>query len=171
MVADLEIISRNSQQIVSKSLNFPASATVARTIAESAVALAKQYGHMRGWKGTERLQPAWGKGWVGIVTRDAPHLLYQEYGTKARIMWEVQGKTIPIRDSTGLHFVTATDVGQPGWAHMPDGRIIWREQKWRHPGIKPTNFMNLALQDSIRINKQEIKREFVSSLVNRLGRG
>lgn len=140
---------------------------ITEKVAYSAVDFAKQYGRSRNWKSTEALRPIWGRGWAGLNS-PFPHLLYQNFGTRPRVMWELEGKVVPIRDATGLHFVRAVGVGQPGWARMPDGRMIWREQKWKHPGIKPTMFMNKAIKQAVRLHKSELQRSFVSGFVDNL---
>ena len=146
-------------------LSMPESIT--QIVAQTAVQLAKSYGNMRGWRGTEQLMPIWGRGWAGV---HSPHkyLFYQNFGTKPRVMWELEGKTIPIRDASGVHFVLAKEVGQPGWVRIPGRGMVWREQKWKHPGIKPTRFMDNAMQRAIRLHKTELQKNFVRGVVNNL---
>lgn len=123
----------------------------ARRIAEDAVRRAKAYGEKRGWKAQKRLRPLWAGGVVGI--RDPlKFLVYQDKGTKPRLMWEREGQIIPIKDKTGVHFIRKKDVGKPGWGGPPGARV-WKQQKWRHPGIKPTHFMRDALQAAIKEHK------------------
>ena len=120
----------------------------ARRIAEDAVRRAKAYGMKRKWKATSRLRPLWAGGVVGI--RDPlKFLVYQDRGTAPRLMWEVEGKLIPIKQKDGtVDLVRGKDVGKPGWGGPPGARV-WKQQKWRHPGIKPTHFMRDALNAAI----------------------
>lgn len=157
----LDRVSRQDQDITSiRMLAMPES--LAAEIAHSATQYAKDYGTMRGWRSTERLQPAWGQGWAGIRTpATAKHLLYQNFGTKPRVMWELEGKIIPIRDATGIHFIRAVRVGQPGFVRMPDGSMIWREQRWRHPGIKPTHFLERSIKKAIANSRVPIQKRLV----------
>jgi hypothetical protein len=135
---------------VSEPIPHPIPVADARRIAEEAVRLAKVYGEKRGWKAHRRLRPLWAGGVVGI--RDPlKFLVYQDRGTAPRLMWENNGKIIPIHDKTGVHFVLKKDVGKPGWGGPPGARV-WKQQKWRHPGIKPTHFMSDALNQAIAKN-------------------
>lgn len=114
---------------------------------------AREYGDRRGWKGTRYLEPAIGKGQVGIkVTRQ--YLLYQNYGTKPRVMYELEGKFVPMKGGGRR----AKGVGQPGWVVLPGGTRVFRQQKWRHPGIKPTHFLEEAIQFAIKKDKQDLNK-------------
>ena len=162
----LKRVNRQDQDISSiKVLAMPES--LAAEIAFSATQFAKDYGSMRGWNSTERLQPAWGRGWVGIRI-PAKHLLYQNFGTRPRVMWELEGKVIPIRDATGTHFIRAVRVGEPGFVRMPDGSMIWREQRWRHPGIKPTHFLERSIKKAIASSRVSVQRQLVSIIEENL---
>lgn len=122
-------------------------------MSEMAVQRAREYGDRRGWKGTRYLEPVVARGTVGIkVTRQ--YLLYQNYGTKPRLMYELEGKFVPMK-SGGR---TAKGVGQPGWVTLPGGVRVFRQQKWRHPGIKPTHFLEEAIAFAIRKNKQDVQQ-------------
>jgi hypothetical protein len=121
-------------------------------MSEMAVQRAREYGDRRGWKGTRYLEPVVAKGQVGIkVTRK--YLMYQNDGTKPRVMYELEGKTIPMKG--GMR--RAKGVGQPGWVTLPGGVRVFRQQKWRHPGIKPTHFLEEAISFAIKKNKQDVQ--------------
>lgn len=120
-----------------------------RVVSEAAVRNARQYMSYRGWTSGYALSPIAMKGTVGIQT-ELKFLMYQERGTKPFLMKSLEGKTVPIRGADGLHFVRVRDVGKPGWVTLPGGVKKWRDQKWRHPGIQPTNFMTKAVQDAVR---------------------
>lgn len=124
-----------------------------RKMSETAVQRAREYGDRRGWKGTRYLEPLVGKGQVGIkVTRT--YLLYQNYGTKPRLMTELEGKFVPMKGGGRV----ARGVGKPGWVTLPGGVRVYRQQKWRHPGIKPTHFLEEAIQFAIKKNKQDTQK-------------
>lgn len=128
-----------------------------RKMSEAAVQRAREYGDRRGWVGTRYLEPLTEKGTVGIkVTRQ--YLLYQNYGTKPRVMYELEGKFVPMK--TGGR--RAKGVGQPGWVTLPGGVRVFRQQKWRHPGIKPTHFLEEAIQFAIKKNKQDLQQWLVA---------
>lgn len=123
-----------------------------RKMSETAVQRAREYGDRRGWKGTRYLEPAADKGKVGIkVTRQ--YLLYQNDGTKPRVMYELEGKFVPMKGGGRR----AKGVGQPGWVTLPGGVRVFRQQKWRHPGIKPTHFLEEALVYAVKKNKKNLK--------------
>lgn len=123
-----------------------------RKMSEIAVARAREYGDRRGWKGTRYLEPVVTKGTVGIkVTRQ--YLLYQNYGTRPRLMYELEGKFVPMK--TGGR--RAKGVGQAGWVTLPGGVRVFRQQKWRHPGIKPTHFLEEAIEFAIKKNKKDLE--------------
>ncbi len=121
-------------------------------MSETAVQRAREYGERRGWKGTRYLEPVVQKGVVGIkVTRK--YLMYQNDGFGPFVMYSLEGKFVPMKGGGR----TAKGVGQPGWVTLPGGVRVFRQQKWRHPGIKPTHFLEEAIQYGIKNNKQDLK--------------
>jgi hypothetical protein len=121
-------------------------------MSEIAVQRAREYGDRRGWKSTRYLEPMVAKGTVGIkVTRS--HLMYQNDGTKPRVMYELEGKVVPMKGGPRR----AKGVGQPGWVTLPGGVRVFRQQKWRHPGIKPTHFLEEAISFAIKKNKKNVQ--------------
>ncbi len=117
-----------------------------------AVQRAREYGDRRGWKGTRYLEPMVAKGTAGIkVTRK--YLLYQNYGIKPRVMYELEGKFVPMKSGGRV----ARGVGRPGWVTLPGGVKVFRQQKWRHPGIKPTHFLEEAIEFAIKKSKQDLQ--------------
>lgn len=128
-----------------------------RRMSETAVQRAREYGARRGWEGTKFLEPIVAKGTVGIkVTRS--YLLYQNYGTRPRLMYELEGKFVPMKTGGRM----AKGVGTAGWVTLPGGIRIYRQQKWRHPGIKPTHFLDEAIEFAIKKNKQELQNWLVA---------
>lgn len=128
-----------------------------RKMSEIAVQRAREYGDRRGWKGTRYLEPVVAKGTVGIkVTRH--YLMYQNYGFKPFLMTSLEGKYVPMKGGGRV----AKGVGQPGWVTLPGGVRVFRQQKWRHPGIKPTHFLEEAIQFAIKKNKQDTKNWLMS---------
>jgi hypothetical protein len=130
---------------------FPIHADTAQQVAYDAVRRAKAYGTRRGWRATQRLQPLWSHGRIGI--RDPlKFLVYQDKGTRPRVMWNLEGKTIPIgvKNNTTPRFIKVKGVGQPGWVTLPGGVKVFRQQKWKHPGIKPTHFLQNAINEAIQ---------------------
>ncbi|HEY6020558.1 MAG TPA: hypothetical protein VIY48_11915 [Candidatus Paceibacterota bacterium] len=125
-----------------------------RKMSEMAVLRAREYGDRRGWHATRYLEPVVAKGTVGIkIARQYMYLLYQNDGTRPRVMYELEGKFIPMK-SGGRR---AKGVGQPGWVTLPGGVRVFRQQKWRHPGIKPTHFLEEAIEFAIKKNKKSLQ--------------
>lgn len=125
----------------------------AQKMSELAVQRAREYGERRGWKGTRYLEPTSIRGTVGIkVTRH--YLMYQNDGFGPFLMTTLEGKTIPMK--SGMR--RAKGVGQPGWVTLPGGVRVFRQQKWKHPGLKPTHFLEEAIQFAIKKNKQDTKQ-------------
>jgi len=120
----------------------------------------------RGWsnKSTTAISPMPGReGWVGIRT-SAKYLIYQNKGIKPFVMYWVEGRRIPIKDSSGTHVVTGREPGKPGWVTLPGGVRKWRDQKWRHPGLEPKQFMEKALQKAIEEDRKNIHGTLMSIL-------
>ena len=137
-------------------------------IAENAVKYAREDFKGRGWSGRSSgaLQAFPREGTVGIRTT-LDYVMFQNRGIKSFVMWSLEGKTIPISDSSGLHFVKVTGVGQPGFVTLPGGVKKWRDQKWRHPGLAPKRFMEDSIQKSISENMAYIQSELVKVLSGR----
>jgi len=134
-----------------------------KLVADAAVRNAREYMSYRNWKSGSSLSPIFSSGKVGIQT-ELKFLLYQEKGTKPFLMYALEGKTIPIKDASGLHFVRVTGVGKPGYVTMPGGVKKWRTQKWRHPGIQPTYFMSKAINDAVSQTRPALQ-ELMKTLI------
>lgn len=161
-------------------MKIPLPIALTRPIAQAAHKRAREYAIMRGWKSADKLVPYFAEGEVGIKST-VRYLVYQDRGTRSFLMVALEGKTIPIRDNTGnTSFVKVTGVGQSGWVTIPGdatkpknqlyesnaatpGRI-WRDQKWLHPGIKPTRFMRTSLEKSVN-NSGPLIRNYIKETV------
>jgi hypothetical protein len=151
-------------------VSFPHSVT--SQIANTAAQYAREDALGRGWKSSAAFRPISGTGYVGIGTSKKYHM-YQELGTKPYLMRSLEGKIIPIKGPDGTHFVRCTGVGQPGWVTKPGGIKIWKEQKWLHPGLKPTSIMGNATKQAIKDNRalvvtmlQELVGQIQGGLLN-----
>lgn len=142
-------------------LSMPRSVT--SPMSQRAAQIARENAVARGWKSSAALLPIAGTGYVGIKTEKKYHM-YQEQGTKPFLMRSLEGKTIPINGPDGLHFVKVVGVGQPGWVTLPGGVKKWRDQKWRHPGIKPTNLMRDAVTQAVR-EERSLVEDFMNQLI------
>lgn len=136
-------------------------------VSQRAVQLANET--MRGYGWSDRALTALsampGEGQAGIKTTQK-YLLHQDRGTKPFIMWWVEGRVLPLgcKQGDGPHFRTGKDPGQPGWVNIPHVGRVWRDQKWRHPGIQPKGFMENALTRAAQEAKPDIKRQVLAML-------
>ncbi len=141
---------------------MPVPQVIAKKISDRATQLARENLQKRGWKSGRNIEPFAKDGLIGLKTT-AKYLMYQDRGTKPRVMYELEGKRIPMK--TG--FRTAKGVGKPGYVTLPGGVKKWRDQKWRHPGIAPQKFMENAIQQAIREHKGQINKMMLDVLMGK----
>lgn len=134
-------------------------------IAQSAVAKARKDIQGRGWRSSGSLQPVSNNGTVGIQST-VKYLMYQNKGFEPFLMTWVRDRVVPLgcKQGDGPHFAKGKGVGEPGFVNIPHRGRVWRNQKWRHPGLKPKRFMESAITAAIKENKDFIRRE-VSDMV------
>lgn len=143
---------------------------VTREIASDAARIAKEYMARRGWSqfAINSLMPVSAEGLVGVRT-SVKYLHYQNQGTKPRVMWELEGKVIPLPSGP----IKATRVGQPGWGYQdrydktryPQTGWVFRQQRWRHPGIDRTGFMNKAVRRAISNARPTLRQRTMEVLM------
>ena len=153
-------------------MKVPLPAPLAAKISADAVKFAREEMGTYGWsnKAIQALQPMSNEGVVGIKTT-VKYLMYQERGIQPFLMRWVEGRTIPLscKLGDGPHFRTGGHVGEPGYVDIPHVGQVWRDQRWRHPGLQPKSFMRTGLQKAIAANKPMIQ-SYVNGLLHR-GRG
>src|SRR6478736_6889752 len=123
-----------------------------KAISETAAKIARNDLQKRGWSSNSSgsIQPIHSNGYVGLKTT-VDYVMYQNKGIKPFLMKWVEGRVVPISGPGGeTHFVLGKDVGKPGWVTLPGGVRKWRDQKWRHPGLKPKHFLEDALKQAIK---------------------
>lgn len=111
----------------------------------------KKYGLSKGWD-MSSIHSRVVDGEIKVYPGEKRYLKFVDKGTKPFLMYALQGKVIPINGS----FRYVTDVGLPGYTHFNHNGIPfkrWRDQKWRHPGIKPQNFV----RDARRVAEDELQ--------------
>lgn len=151
---------------------IPLPSELTQQIAEYAVELASEAMERRGWNSKGALEPTWGEGEIGIrPAKGREYLDYQNSGTRPFLMTALEGKTIPMPNGRGgTNMITVRGVGQPGWVWIPFKGRFWREQKWLHPGIKPTHFIDDAIDQAIMDFKPEIEEfQFYAQLIRATG--
>lgn len=135
-------------------VSFPPGVT--SQIAADASIIAKNYASDRQWRSAQTISPISGVGFSGLKVSKV-FLMYQELGTKPYLMTSLEGRTVPIKGDSGTHFVKVRGVGKPGYVTLPGGVKVWRNQKWRHPGIQPTYFLGSSVRASIQQNRPLIE--------------
>lgn len=142
-------------------MKVPIPRQLAQKISEDAVANARNLMGGYGWsdQALQALQPMPGEGVVGIKTT-LKYLMYQEKGIQPFLMWWVAGRTIPLgcKQGDGPHFRRGGHVGEPGYVDIPHVGQVWRDQRWRHPGLAPRNFMRDGLTQAIAANQPAINQ-------------
>lgn len=108
-----------------------------------------------------------GDGVVGITSPEK-HVFFQEKGINPFLMHALEGKKVPIGDRV----LTVRDVGRPGFVKIPregggPDRTVWRNQKWRHPGIKPQNILKDSLSRAILEERAGVNQEILRRLEGR----
>lgn len=143
----------------------PAPASLSATLAQMAVQKAREDVRGRGWKSSGALQPVSGMGSIGIRST-MKHLLYQNSGVKSFLMYWVANRNIPMgcKQGDGPHFRRGGNVGTPGYVNIPHKGKVWRDQRWKYPGLKPKRFIENAISTTIRDNKALIRAEVKAAL-------
>lgn len=148
--------------------NVPIPEEDAREISLRAAQLVRQNAP-RGQNNSRRLVRAtWQKGSIGLVFPEkASHLLYIDRGIKPFMMYELEGKTIPIRGQDGkLSFRVAKNVGRSQISSRNSkGQIEFSKKRWRHPGIKPQNFVDKAFQQALKEYLAKLKGKDIVSIM------
>jgi hypothetical protein len=138
----------------------PVPMTVATKISADAVRFARESMQGLGYsqRSLEAVVPYPGEGLVGIKTSQR-YLMYQERGTRPYLMYWVQGRTISMgcKQGDGPHFRRGGHVGEPGFVDIPHVGKVWRDQRWRHPGIQGKGFLQAAVQRAVQENQPAIK--------------
>ena len=141
-------------------MKVPIPGDLALQISQDAVRYAREEMRGYGWsdRALQALQPLPGEGVVGIKTT-LKYLMYQERGTAPFLMWWVNGRTIPMAcgQGDGPHFRRGGHVGEPGMVDIPHVGKVWRDQRWRHPGLKARGFLQQGLQQAITANQPMLK--------------
>ncbi|ACH62121.1 hypothetical protein MYRNA_120 [Mycobacterium phage Myrna] len=132
-------------------------------ISQMATTKARQDVMGRGWRSAGALQPVSNQGEVGIRST-MKHLLYQNSGVKSFLMYWVEGRTVPITDKTGTHFVRGREVGKPGYVNIPGRGRVWRNQKWRYPGLQPKRFIESSIAQAVKENRELIRSSVIRSV-------
>lgn len=123
-----------------------------------------------GWseKSIQALTPMAQEGLAGIKTTQK-YIMYQERGIRPFLMTWVQDRTLPMacKSGDGPHFRRGSHVGEPGYVDIPHVGRVWRDQRWRHPGLKPKNFMRDSLSQAIQELQPEIRKAMMESLTGK----
>lgn len=149
---------------------------VTAKISKRATEIARQLAPKNTGRGAESLTPIYEEGIIGIeIPAETNYMLVQNEGAEPRIMYELAGKTIPIRNANGtISFRRATDenIGKKIVSRDEKGAII-SKVSWRHPGIKGKHFIEKGIRQAVSewaqvSTSQEIIRALDDSEVQRL---
>lgn len=139
---------------------IPVPVSIATKISQDAVRFAREEMTKLGWsnKSLSAIVPYPGEGLVGIKTQER-YLMYQERGIQPFLMTWVQGRTIPMGcgQGDGPHFRRGGHVGEPGMVNIPHVGQVWRDQRWRHPGLQPKGFLQAGVQRAIEENQGMVR--------------
>ena len=145
----------------------PAPFGLCQTLSQIAVQKARQDVIGRGWRSSGALMPMPAQGEVAIRST-MKHLLYQNAGVKSFLMYWVEGRTVPMscKQGDGPHFAHAKPgtVGTPGYVNIPHRGRVWRDQRWKYPGIKPKRFIESSITAAIKENPSLIKASILKSI-------
>jgi hypothetical protein len=145
----------------------PLPVAISETIARQAVTNARADLFRRGWKSASAMHPYSKPGRIGINST-VKHLLIQNEGFSPFVMWWVKNRTVPLGCAQGdgphFRFGNPKSVGTAGYVDIPHKGKVWRQQRWRHPGLKPTRFMEGAISQAIRDSRREIRETVMESL-------
>ena len=141
--------------------------SICQRLSMKAVQFAREDIASRGWSNRSMgaLNSMPGQGTVGIRT-SAKYLMFQNQGIQPFLMTWVEGRTIgmPCKQGDGPHFRRGKDVGKPGYVDIPHRGKVWRDQKWRYPGLKPKLFMQNAISRAIKEEQEAIRREIMEAM-------
>lgn len=148
-------------------MRLPLPENICQRLSMKAVQYAREDVAARGWSNRSMgaLNDMSSKGLVGIRT-SVKYLMRQEQGFDPFLMHWVEGRTVPLgcNRGDGPHIRKGRGVGKPGWVDIPHRGRVWRDQKWRHPGLKPKNFMRDAILRAINEEQDSIRQELMEAL-------
>jgi len=145
----------------------PAPARICSMISNRAAQLATEKIKGYGWsnKSIGALTAFPGEGQVGLKT-SVKYLMNQEQGVKPFLMWWVQDRTVPMscKGGDGPHFRRGSHVGESGYVNIPHRGEVWRDQKWRFPGLEPKNFMKDSIKEAIKEMRPQVQQQVMLAL-------
>ena len=148
-------------------MKIPVPTAICQQISQNAVRYAREDMRGYGWsdRALQAIQPMNQDGMVGIRT-SLKYLMYQEKGTRPFLMHWVDGRTITMgcKQGDGPHFRRGGHVGEPGYVDIPHVGKVWRDQRWRNPGVKGRHFMQNGLNRAIQEGKPMIRAYAMSLL-------
>ena len=122
-------------------------------ISKRALEIVKQKAPKDTGKGSSALQSTNEEGSIGVgIPEDVIYMYYQEVGTKPYIMWNLAGKTIPIRLPNGqviFRRATADNIGKRKITSRNEkGQIMTSKISWRHPGLRALHYIQDGLEQA-----------------------
>jgi hypothetical protein len=123
-------------------------------ISRRALEIVKQTAPKKTGKGAAALLATSSEGSIGvIVPEDVIYMYYQDKGTKPYIMYNLAGKTIPIRLANGtviFRKATAENIGKRKIVSRNEkGQIMTTKIAWRHPGLKALQYIEKGMEQAV----------------------
>lgn len=139
-----------------------------REISERAVQIAQTLAPKKTGRGAASFVPNTESGRVGInIPQEYDYMMIQNRGMKPFNMISLEGKTIPMRGPDGsIQFRTVKGAGRRKITTRDEkGRIISSKIAWRHPGLKPKNFLEKGIVQATQRWISELTPEKVREII------
>lgn len=139
-----------------------------REISDRAVQIAQTLAPKKTGKGAASFSATTEPGRVGInVPQEFHYMMIQNRGMKAFNMVALEGKTIPMRGPDGsIQFRTVKGAGRRKITSRNEkGQIISSKIAWRHPGLKPKNFLERGIYQATQRWISELTPEKIREII------
>jgi len=136
-------------------MSYPAPEYLTEIVSKRAVEIARRIGPRKTGRGLDSLSPVFSVGMVGIQIPEATAYMFDlNEGHEQYAMFDLAGKTIPIREPSGkisFRRATASNIGKtPIITRLSkDGRIDNGKPRWVYPSREGLQFLDKAIDMSI----------------------
>jgi len=133
------------------SSRIPLPPSLAIELSRRAVEIAKDLAPKDTGRGAAAILPTSDEGYIGMTM--PYYMQVQDQGAEPRLMTELAGKVVPIRDASGrMIFRSATleNIGRPKILSRDEkGRPTIIKKMWEHPGLEPKNFVQRSISQAV----------------------
>jgi len=131
--------------------SIPLPAGLASELSRRAAEIAKDLAPRDTGRGAASIMPESSEGYIGLTMLD--YMKVQDQGFEPRLMTELAGKVVPIREASGrMIFRTANpeSIGRSKIiARDAKGRPTIIKKMWQHPGLEPKSFVQKSISQAI----------------------